>query len=296
MGSTKPQLFAIQNEHTPAPDSGGDGPPSGEHETGAHATVVTGPPIEVQDSDPREKPTLPPEQAPEQAHGFMRDISKPERSNLTDADHKNGVLRWEIAKLTESEWRRALAHNDREIAETTPGSEDFARLMEARHRMAFPPPKGVKYDDISRYHADLMRKELQAVMPKKPRFDRRWILLGIGFLALLTVGVIVVVPALRDGPAPEPSGAPPAKAPTAGPAATAAPEPDKTVAPAQTEEPAQPVTAQPVTTERPASPPQKSSAPVTTQAPAATTSPPSTATAAPSSANTPYFLPKSKSP
>ncbi len=297
MGTTKPQLFAIQNEETPAPDSGGDGPPSGEHESGAHDTIVD-----------RGKQTQPDgTAAPEKAGtGFMRPIEDRPKSNLTDADHKNGVKRWEIAKLSEQEWRRALANNDREIAAEEPGSPEFARLMESRHRLAFPPPKGVKYDDISRYHAEQVRKELEATMPRKPRFDRRWLLLLIAFLGLLSFFVIVVLPLLQEGPAPAPTGTPAVagtatqkSAPTADQKAPQAPQTPPTAETAVTPGTASPepsAGATPPTTTRPSGSAAKSATTAATQAPTAATAPPSSTTAAPPSSNTPYFLPKPKSP
>ena len=289
MGTTKPQLFAIQNEETPAPDSGGDDPPSGEHEAGSHDTVV--------DRGKRTQPegTAAPEKA---GTGFMKPISDRPKSNLTDADHKAGVKRWEIAKLSEGEWRRALSNNDREIAEAEPGSPEFARLMESRHRLAFPPPKGVKYDDISRYHAEQVRKELEATMPRKPRFDRRWILLAVGFLGLVSLFVIVVVPMLGDAPPNEPAKT---VAPTTQPRPPPAPQTAVTPATGSPESSGAPeATAEQAVTTTVATPPPAKTAPVKTaptgtQAPtAAVTAPP--ATAAPTSSNTPYFLPKPKSP
>jgi hypothetical protein len=299
MGTTKPQLFAIQNEETPAPDSGGDDPPSGEHASGAHDTIV--------DRGKQTQPdgtVVPGKMAPEKpGTGFMRPIEDRPKSNLTDADHKNGVKRWEIAKLSEQEWRRALANNDREIAAEEPGSPEFARLMESRHRLALPPPKGVKYDDISRYHAEQVRKELEATMPRKPRFDRRRLLLFIGFLALLSFFVIVVLPLLQNGPAPAPTGTPAVavtatqkSAPTADQKPPQVPPTAETAVTPSTAQPETSAVAAPPTTTKPSGPAAKSATTAATQAPTATTAPPSSTTAAPPSSNTPYFLPKPKSP
>jgi hypothetical protein len=206
MGTTKPQLFAIQNEDTPSPDPGHDDPPSGEHARAPAERPRTDMDVEAIDLvDVKERRTV----DSDKTTGFMRDISKPEKPAITDADHRDGKPRWEIANLTEGEWRRALAHNDSEIAEVVPGSPEFARLMEVRHRMSFPPPKGVKYDDISRYHAEQIRKELEATMPRRPRIDRKWILLGVGFVVLAALGAALLFSEIGgDAPAADPTTTP----------------------------------------------------------------------------------------
>ncbi|NUO54291.1 MAG: hypothetical protein HOV80_36060 [Polyangiaceae bacterium] len=274
MGSTKPQLFAIKNEETPAPDSGSDDPPSGEHRTGEHAPV--------------ERATVE-EEAIDEAEG------RP----LTDKEYRDGRPRWEIAKLAEGEWRRALAHNDREISEVAPGSPDFARLMEARHRLAFPPPAGIKYDDISKYHADQVRKELQERLKAAPRpkLDKRWVFLGLGFVALIVAAAVFLLPELgrepKDAKAPAATGTPaattnapvtpPTPLPTAAPAQTGA----AATTTAESESPPQP-THQPVTGPIPhgGQPAKPTSTPPSTSAPAAPT--------ATSDQSLPYFLPKPK--
>ncbi len=206
MGSTKPQLFAIQNEATPSPESGGDDPASGKHPTRPTDIADTAAEHGLDDGSPQED---------DGAEG-----------GVTDGEYRDGKPRWKIANLTEAEWRRALAYNNREIAEVTPGSPEFARLMEARHRMAFPPPAGIQYADISRYHDEQIRKELEAHVAAvpRPRSNAKWIALGLGFVALLVVAVVFVLPELGT----------PDATPTAQPTQAAAAPP--TVAP----QPAQP--------------------------------------------------------
>lgn len=275
MGSTKPQLFAINNEETPAPDSGSDDPPSGEHRTGEHVAM--------------ERPTV------EEAS-----IKEVEGRPVTNAEYRDGRPRWEIAKLAEGEWRRALAHNDREIAEVAPGSPEFARLMEARHRLAFPPPAGIKYDDISKYHAEQVRRELQARLKEAKRtrkLDKRWLFLGLGFVALIVAAAVFLLPEIgrepSDAKGPAATGSPattnvaaatpPTAATTAAPAQTGA----AATTTAESEAPPQPAH-QPATGPNPhgGQPAKPTSAPPSTSAPAAPT--------ATSDQSLPYFLPKPK--
>jgi hypothetical protein len=277
MGSTKPQLFAINNEETPAPESGGDDPPSGEHPTREHSAT--------------ERPTA-----------KQASIEEAEGRPVTNKEYRDGRPRWEIAKLAEGEWRRALAHNDREIAEVAPGSPEFARLMEARHRLAFPPPAGIKYDDISKYHAEQVRRELQARLKeadrkkKKPNFDKRWLLLGLGFVGLIVAAAVFLLPEiLSDGGAAK--GPAPTEAPTAPPVVTtAAPSPlpiqTNAVGTGAVESTASP-TATHAPSAAPASNPHGGGQPIkATSAPPATSTP--AAPTATSDQSLPYFLPKPK--
>jgi hypothetical protein len=278
MGSTKPQLFAISNEETPAPDSGSDDPPSGEHPTGEHSAD--------------EHPTV------EQAS-----VEEAEGRPVTNKEYRDGRPRWEIAKLAEGEWRRALAHNDREISEVAAGSPEFARLMEARHRLAFPPPAGIKYDDISKYHAEQIRRELQARLKeaerKKPKLDTRWLLLGLGFVALIVAAAVFLLPEIMgtagDAKRSSTTAAPTATA-TAPPVVTAAPSPspiqtnavetgavESSTAPSATHAP---TGAAPPVPHGGGQPARGTSAPPSTSTPAAPT--------ATSDQSLPYFLPKPK--
>jgi hypothetical protein len=227
----------------------------------------------------------------------MRDISKPEKPALTDADHRDGKPRWEIANLTEGEWRRALGHNDREISEVTPGSPEFARLMEVRHRMAFPPPKGVKYDDISRYHAEQIRKELEATMPARPRIERRWVLLAAGFIALAVAGGALLASELGRDRAVTPSAAPPLDpAPTAksATATAAAPEPAATTTAPDTTTPEPTGSASSTAPDGAGARPPTSAKKAGDPAPAASPAQPPAPAATSSNPYTPYFMPQSK--
>ncbi len=222
MGNTKPQLFAIRAEEPSAPDSGADGPPSGEHATDTSRDL--GPPREEEAVRPQDKETQP---APrEDEPGLMRKVTEG-GSGVTDAQHRDGRPRWQLAKMTEQEWNRALESNDRQLAAAQPGSPDFARLMGVRHQLAFPPPKGVKYEDISRYQAATVKRELEASLPKPARPPLLWwvaVLLGIGALVAM---IAFIVPDLMGGAEPRKEAAPTALGATATPpVAPPAPSPE----------------------------------------------------------------------
>jgi hypothetical protein len=139
------------------------------------------------------------------------DASQPALPNWSDreSDERPG---WTKAGMPKEEWLRAKATNDARIAKATPGSEEFAKLMEARLRMHFGSLPKVDFREISEFKKSVYREHLQgdleAEIRQKEGPSRLPIRFAVGIgLLVLVVGILALIK-FREARAPEPPPSP----------------------------------------------------------------------------------------
>ncbi len=223
----------------------------------------------------------------------LRPLPHPEEGEFQGKDQRP---RWERAKMPKGEWDRALASNDAQIAKTEPGSEEFARLMDVRIRLHFPPPKDLNWKQIESYkssqYRNLLAGELEAELKRSDKTGRVRTAIYVAAAVLFMAVVGLAFTMLSKAPDPNESAAPqpapkPARPTAQAPTVTAKPsEPAVTAATAESTA-AAPITSEPSATAttapsvKPTGALPKTAGPTaTTAAPTATTAP--TQTAAPS--------------
>lgn len=211
---------------------------------------------------------------------------------------------WEKAKIPKEEWLRAKASNDAALARETPGSPEFARLMEARMHLHLGPAPEVDFGEISAYKrsvyqdalAEDLRREIAEKEPEREGgLTTRRMMVAAGILVVVVVILFLIIlqgPSTAESPAPTTAPTTTAQTKTS-PTVTAQTQPPTTAATTAVE-PSAPTTTTAVASSAPSTPTTTTAPAVTAKATTPTFTAKPTATAPASTGEVPFFKPKQK--